>query len=185
MFKFFRARLAEKQTAYKLYQQLVEQARCAAFYTDYGVEDTIEGRFDMILLHLFLVDDRLSNEGEACVKLRRHLHEAMVSDLDRSLREIGVGDMSVGKEMKKVGSAWLGRHTAYGAALADDAEQDALAEALNKNLYDGRDGVPVNAMADYVRKAKKLLALSDIDVLQKGELVFPAPSTDNNESLSS
>lgn len=175
MFQFFRARKAEKQTAYALYKALVDQARHPSFYTDYAVEDTIEGRFDMILLHLFLVDDRLDQAGEEYVSLRRNLHEAMVSDLDRSFREIGVGDMSVGKEMKKVGSAWLGRHTAYGKALVDGAEEGALEQALEKNLYAEQENAPAAQMAQYVRKARQVLTLSKLETILEGKLVFPVP----------
>ncbi|MBL4639617.1 MAG: hypothetical protein JKY57_03710, partial [Kordiimonadaceae bacterium] len=141
MFKYFKARRAEKQAAFQLYQKLVEQARAVCFYTDYGVADTVEGRFDMILLHLYLVDARLQSDDEATsttdlLGLRRHLQEAMVSDMDRSFREMGVGDMSVGKEMKKVGSAWLGRQDAYGKAFdAEVAAVDVLEEGLLNNLY--------------------------------------------------
>lgn len=185
MFKFFRARRAEKQIAYTLYKTLVEQARRAPFYTEFGVDDTIEGRFDMILLHLFLVDDRLDQAGEAYMGLRRNLHEAMVTDLDRSFREIGVGDMSVGKEMKKVGDAWLGRHTAYAAAFAPDADDQLLLDSLSKNVYAGQVDKPVKSMGIYTRKAKKLLELTDLETIIAGTLVFPSPDVaDQNTNKS-
>ncbi|MEX0298231.1 MAG: ubiquinol-cytochrome C chaperone family protein [Kordiimonas sp.] len=190
MFKFFRARRAEKQIAYSLYTKLVEQARHPAFYSEYDVEDSIEGRFDMILLHLFLVDDRLEQAGEQYTGLRRNMHEAMVTDLDRSFREIGVGDMSVGKEMKKVGNAWLGRHTAYAAAFTAVEAGDALTEALAKNVYGGDENVPADKLALYMLKARKLLALADTETLVEGKIVFPVPSlaeiekTNNEKAVS-
>lgn len=190
MFKFFRARRAEKQVAYSLYKKLVEQARHPTFYIELGVEDSIEGRFDLILLHLFLVDDRLEQAGEQNVSLRRTLHEAMVTDLDRSFREIGVGDMSVGKEMKKVGNAWLGRHIAYSEAFAADDEGQSLVKALAKNIYGDEVNTHAAELAVYTRKAKQLLALADIETLVGGDLVFPAPEHNretkpNNEKAAS
>ncbi len=184
MFKFFRTRKAEKQVAYTLYKKLVEQARHPSFYTEFSVEDTIEGRFDMILLHLFLVDDRLEKAGDTCIKLRRTIHEAMVTDLDRSFREIGVGDMSVGKEMKKVGNAWLGRHTAYAKAFAEEADSAELIEALTNNVFGGNSGQSAAELASYARTAKQLLRLAETETITSGNLVFPEPSckdrVDNN-----
>lgn len=181
MFRYFRARKQEKHTAYMLYKTLVEQARHASFYTEYGVDDTIEGRFDMILLHLFMVDERLNLAGEQYVGLRRNLHEAMVSDIDRSFRELGVGDMSVGKEMKKVGSAWLGRHTAYAAALEDNAEEGALSQAIQKNLYADEAPGSVETMVNYVMKSRQLLALTELETILEGNLVFPSPTRENDD----
>lgn len=175
MFKFFRKRKAEKQIAYTLYKKLVEQARHPSFYTEFEVEDSIEGRFDMILLHLFLVDDRLEQAGDTYVNLRRTIHEAMVTDLDRSFREIGVGDMSVGKEMKKVGDAWLGRHTVYAKAFADDIENAVLIEALNNNVFGGNNEQSAAELGSYARKAKHLLMLADTETITGGNLVFPEP----------
>ncbi|MBL4837948.1 MAG: hypothetical protein JKY34_10260 [Kordiimonadaceae bacterium] len=189
MFKYFKARRAEKQSAYLLYQKLVEQARSVPFYKDYGVLDTIEGRFDMILLHLFLVDARLKSEEDAsgdetCLGLRRHLQEAMVSDLDRSFREMGIGDMSVGKEMKKVGSAWLGRQDAYAAALEDGAEADKLEQALANNLYDGVENPPLAYMAAYIRQAHTQLENTVLASVTGCDFSFPDPSQiDQNQPV--
>jgi len=177
MFQFFRKRRAEKQTAYKLYKELVEQARRPVFYTDYKVADTIEGRFDMILLHLFLIDDRLEQAGNKFMSLRRYLQEAMVSDMDRSFREIGVGDMSVGKEMKKVGSAWLGRQKAYADSFLEDAPAGALSAALSKNLYSDRLDAPVVAMASYVHETREVLASTEIDSILDIKFIIPLPKS--------
>ncbi|MBV1900819.1 MAG: hypothetical protein KUG56_04015 [Kordiimonadaceae bacterium] len=181
MFKYFKARRAEKQSAYLLYQKLVEQARSVPFYKEYGVLDTIEGRFDMILLHLFLVDARLKSEkdasgAETCLGLRRHLQEAMVSDLDRSFREMGIGDMSVGKEMKKVGSAWLGRQDAYADALEEGAEADKLEQALANNLYDGVENPPLARMAAYMQQAHAQLTNKVITSVTGCDFSFPDPA---------
>ncbi len=164
MFKRFFAKKAERIAAYKIYSSLVTQARNSVFYDDYGVEDTMDGRFEMILLDLFLVDNCLEEKGEGFIRFRRFLQEAMVSDIDRSLRELGVGDMSVGKEMKKVGSAWLGRKAAYLAAISDaEADKRDLKEVVQTNIY-GKDddSKQVLAMATYIEQAVKDLGKIEI-----------------------
>ena len=158
MFARFFAAGAEKKNAYRMYQSLVAQARSASFYTKMDVPDTIEGRFDMILLHLFLVDERLEDAGDSYVRLRRFVQEAMVSDMDRSFRELGVGDMSVGKEMKKVGAALLGRKAAYKAALAEEAADSALKEAVKKNVYRDAEAKGLEKMVDYIISCRSHLA---------------------------
>jgi len=176
LFKNFFSRRQEKRQAYGLYTSLVKQARQAEFYTDLDVEDSIEGRFDMILLHLFLVDDRLAVEGDICVSFRRSLQEAMVSDMDRSFRELGVGDMSVGKEMKKVGSAWLGRQSAYQSACAEGAEAGLLSDAILKNLYNDTKTDKADVMAKYMRAVQNLLASVPVTSVKEGKFAFPVVS---------
>ncbi len=167
-----------KKQAYGLYTKLVTQARNPVFYTDLGVADTLDGRFDMILLHVFIVQHRLEKDGEASVKLRRIVQEAMISDMDRSLREMGVGDMSVGKEMKKMGAAWFGRMKAYAAALSDGAPESELAQTLTRNLYRSREEqLPVaEKLGEYVRDCLTALdGVESIDI-EQSNFDLPAPS---------
>jgi cytochrome b pre-mRNA-processing protein 3 len=126
------------QIAHELYCSLVEQARNPVFYEQYAVEDTLEGRLDMILLHMFLMVRYLKNSQQDTQRLIQILQEVMIRDIDRSLREIGVGDMNVGKQMKGVGASWLGRLKVYTDAVdALDAggDKQLLHEALLKNIY--------------------------------------------------
>lgn len=111
----------ERDAALRLYTTLVSQARNPFFYAEAGVPDTGEGRFEMIVLFVALGDARLAREGEAFKALRRQLSEVMVDDLDRSLREMGVGDLSVGKKVRSLaGSAHL-RLRGYGDCASDAA----------------------------------------------------------------
>lgn len=131
--RFFTSR-TQKLRAHQLYQQLVQQARSTAFYQEpYNVPDTMEGRFELILLHLYLVESRL-NEIEGQETLRRILQETLINDMDRTLRELGVGDMSLGKEMKKIGAALLGRLQAYRDAMKAKASEIELAKVFARNL---------------------------------------------------
>lgn len=146
----FFARRKEKQQAHHLYKQLVDQARQPVFYINpYVVSDTMEGRFEMILLHLFLVDHWLAADPST-IRVRRFLQETLISDMDRSLREMGIGDMSISKEMKKIGAALLGRMKSYEQALQDGAEPGVLQETIARNISDGND-VATKAFVSYVK----------------------------------
>ena len=150
MFKKLFAGARTKREAHTLYQELVSQARLPRFYQPpFNVADSIEGRFDMIMLHLFVVDQLLAGD-ESLVGLRRGVREAMINDMDRSLREMGIGDMSIGKQMKKIGSALLGRLQSFEqASKAEDREQ-ALADAIARNMTDEAGSADCAALARYV-----------------------------------
>src|SRR5215469_816289 len=121
-------RLSARQIiASKLYQKLVETARNPWFYQDGGVADSLDGRFDMIALHAWLVMDRLSAQGKPGQDLAQRLFDFMFRDLDRSLREMGVGDIGVPKRIKAMIQAFYGRAKAY--------SNDDLEAALARNLY--------------------------------------------------
>jgi cytochrome b pre-mRNA-processing protein 3 len=93
-----------------LYEAIVAAARHPVPYADWGVRDTVDGRFDMIALHAFLVLDRLKGSAEA---FRQELVDELFRDMDRSLREMGVGDISVGKKVRKMAEVFYGRVAAY------------------------------------------------------------------------
>ena len=89
-----------------LYFALLQQARHAVFFRDWGVPDTVDGRFDMIVLHAMLVIRRLRQGGAEGQAVAQEMFDRMFLDFDRSLRELGVGDMSIGKQIKKMGKAF-------------------------------------------------------------------------------
>lgn len=178
MFSLFRrskTREKTRETIERLYGAIVAQSRRAVFYTDFDVPDTIEGRFEMVLLHTILVCHRLKQGGEPEAALSQGVFDAFVDDMDRTLREMGVGDLAVPKRMKKIGAAFYGRAAAYDAALAEP-QDDALAAALARNILerDATDG-PTAALAVYVRAAARTLAETPFETLARGELMLPAP----------
>lgn len=152
----------EQLRAQALYAQLVELSRRPYFYTQCGVPDTLDGRFEMILLHLFLMLKRLKAESDpASDALVRQLSESFVDDMDRSLREIGVTDTGVGKRVKRMAVAFYGRLQAYEDALASD---EALMEALTRNAYGTVQAQPeqVQALLQVVRGADQALAAAPV-----------------------
>ena len=156
---------------------IVAQARLPCFYRDYAVADTVNGRFDLIVLHLTLLLDRLSRDA-ALKALGQGVFDLFCQDMDHNLREMGVGYIKVPKEMKHMGEAFYGRSQAYKAALAAPGEQ-ALVEAVARNIY----GVsPPEAaalaprLAAYMRLAVRDLAAQDTASLSAGKLHFPDPA---------
>ncbi len=136
--------------ARQLYLQVVEQARQPAFYRDLGVPDTLDGRFEMIVLHMVMVLRALRRDGDDGIELGQLVFDVMMDDMDGSLREMGAGDLGVGRRVKAMAQAFYGRATAYEAALA--ADEDALDQALRRNLYATAEpvGDDVAAMIVYV-----------------------------------
>ena len=162
--------------ANKLYNALVGQARLPAFYEDAEVPDTLDGRFDMIVLHAFLVMHRLKDQGTRAEEISQVLFDEMFLDMDRSLREMGVGDMGVGRRVRAMGKAFMGRIEAYDNALTEDG--DALAEALSRNIYRSAEEVPEGApkrLADYTRAQVAHLMQQPLELIVDGEVEFAAP----------
>ncbi len=144
-----------------LYMGLVGWARTPWFYTDGGVSDSIDGRFDMMTLMVSLSLLRLERDGEAHRDFGTALIETFVADMDESLRESGVGDLGVGKQVRKMAEAFVGRYGAYRAAAASG---DWLPE-LARNIYRGGDG-PVAVLAAKVEALRaRLDGLSDTDII--------------------
>jgi cytochrome b pre-mRNA-processing protein 3 len=168
---FRRNRRADTISA--LYGMIVAQARTPCFYQDYAVPDTINGRFDLLVLHLVLVIERL-NRDPALKDLAQGLFDRFCADMDDNLREIGIADLKVPKEMRKMGEAFYGRAQAYRAALAasDDA---ALVEALVRNIYGGM--APAAArLAAYARQSLKDLEAQEASTFEAGKVRLPDPA---------
>lgn len=146
---------ASRREAQELYIALVEQSRKPFFYTDCAAPDTLDGRFEIILLHVFLMLRFLKGQEEK-KELSRLLLESLFDDMDRNLREMGVGDMGVGKRVKVMSRAAYGRLEAYTQVWGDDK---ALAEALTRNVYRGAE-IPAPALAALMRYAKEYDAAS-------------------------
>jgi cytochrome b pre-mRNA-processing protein 3 len=131
-----------------LYDIIVAQARKPDFYVQLGVPDTVDGRFDMIALHAFIVLRRIKDHDRDTAQA---LLEVIFDDMDRSLREMGAGDLGVSRRVKTMAKALYGRINAYEESL--DTGEAALADALRRNLYGtvDPDQESVAAMAASVR----------------------------------
>lgn len=163
------------EVPFALYRALVAQARMPGLYIHAGVPDTLEGRFEMVMLHAFLVLRRLKDAEEPGRALAQRIFDIMFDDMDQTLREIGVGDLSVGKKIKKMASSFYGRMAAYDAGLAD-ADEHVLADAIRRNVFAEME-VPasqVAALADYVRACVAALAEEPDSAFFEGRASFAA-----------
>ena len=173
IFPLFR-RGARPDTISSLYGMIVAQARLPCFYQDYAVPDTVNGRFDVIVLHLSAVLERIATEP-GLRAVGQGLFDRFWQDMDHNLREMGTGDLAVPKRMKALGEAYYGRAAAYRAALADP-DLAALAEALKRNVYVGAEAGAPRRLAAYMRAMVGTLADQDAATLAGGgTLRFPDP----------
>ncbi len=162
-----------KQTAaFELYTAMVTQARQPDFYAKLGVPDTIEGRFDLILVHAFVLFRRLkTDDGDR--DLAQHIFDVMFADLDQNMREMGIGDVGILKRIRKMSESYHGRIVAYEEGVQSGAAE--LAAALDRNLFADTEvtDVQLMAMVGYVHDALALLDKQAILELQNGAVQFP------------
>jgi cytochrome b pre-mRNA-processing protein 3 len=172
IFPLFR-RNRRPDTISALYGMIVAQARSPAFYRDYRVADTVNGRFDLLLLHVALVVARLMRE-EAGRDAAQALFDRFCTDIDENLREIGIGDLSVPKHMRRVGEAFYGRAQVYHAALAESGDR-ALVDAVRRNVDGGPYGPAAVQLAAYMRQTSAMLAGLSGQAVRDGRFVWPDP----------
>lgn len=165
-----------EEVSYALYGALVRQARSPAFYIEGGVPDTVEGRFEMVALHAWLLLRRLRDGGEDGKAVGQKVFDILFDDMDQTLREMGVGDLSVGKKIKALASSFYGRMQAYDGGLSKPEENETLAASLARNVYgsDGADGKS-ERLAAYVRRTDLGLQGQAIGELLAGRIAFEAP----------
>ena len=171
MASFLRRRDRHERPAFQLYGSAVAAARDPYLYAILGVPDTLDGRFDAIVLHVYLVVRRLDLEPEPGPKLAQAVFDAMFLDMDINLREMGVGDLSVGKRNRAMWEAFHGRSAAYAAVWDDPAE---LAAAIARNVWRGAEppSGSAAALARVARKQAECLAGQGLDALVRGEIAF-------------
>jgi len=165
-----------QQAAELAYRRVVDAARRPGFFlAGGGVPDTVDGRFELICLHAFLYLHRLKREHPRGTALGQRFFDAMFTDFDRSLREMGTGDLSVGREIRRMAEAFYGRVAAYEAAL--DAGDPDLAPALTRNLYGTAPATPaqIAAMTAYIRREAASLDRQEATRLMAGDVAFGAP----------
>lgn len=164
MFNIFQRRKLQAEKARALFDRAETQARLPMFYVDMGVPDTIDGRFDMICLHCYILMHRLHRQGDKeSKKLAQKLFDVLFRQMDFSLRELGIGDLSVPKHMKRMMQGFNGRAHNYERAVHNQ-DREALEKALTNNVYgtlDHVDQAHVGAMADYVLASTAMPGVDD------------------------
>lgn len=158
MLNLLRKSAERKQAARALYDQLVMRAREPVFFLHFGVSDTVDGRFDLLALHAWMVLARLKSAGQD--GMAQELTNIVFVGFDEALREQGAGDIGIGHRIKKLGNAFYGRLAAYEAA----ADEEALAATLARNLWRGAAAErQARKLASYVNRARQSLESSGLE----------------------
>ena len=178
IWRHLKGRKRRREAARRLYAAAVRQARNPTLYTEGGVADTLDGRFDLIVLHVVPLMRRLRQCDEAGRQMSQALFDVMFDDMDQSLREMGVGDLRVGKRVKQMARAFYGRAMAYDRAFeqAPGAERRrSIAEALERNVFNNDPPAAdrVHALAGYVETLLDALDRHSAAALLGGELGLP------------
>lgn len=169
MFKFLFKTRPAVAAGQALYSRAVEQARDPALYADLGAPDTLMGRFELYTVHVALIVRRLKGAGPQAAETAQSLFDAYLNGLDIALREIGVGDLSVGKKMKKLGRAFYGRVKAYDAGLAA-GDAAAVAGLVSRTIFDGKGDA--TALARYIVDQAEALGAQPLDYLLAGNVTW-------------
>ncbi|MGH6988452.1 MAG: ubiquinol-cytochrome C chaperone family protein [Stellaceae bacterium] len=171
MFDAVRRRKQRRAVARLAYHHIVARARAPRLFAAWSVPDTLDGRFELLALHAFLVLNRLKHEAEA-KEFAQVLFDTMFTDIDRGVRELGNADVSVGKQVKRMARGFYGRIAAYDKGLGDETELEA---ALKRNLF-GTVTSPapehVIRAARYLRDQVAALAVVPIASFLRGEVPY-------------
>lgn len=169
-------RRSNRRLVDRLHGEIVAAVRQRALYSEFGVADTFEGRFEMLTLHAFLVVRRLKSLDAESSDLAQELTDALFRHLDIALREMGVSDIGVPKQMKKLAGGYLGRAQTYAAAL-DNKNAEALAEAISRNVFGGarQASSPETAMlVRYFNTADQTMSQTPAALFIAGKISFPS-----------
>jgi cytochrome b pre-mRNA-processing protein 3 len=158
-----------------LYVRAGDQSREPALYAGLGAPDTVEGRFEIYSLHVVLLLDRLRGEDGPAVEVSQALFDTYVKALDNALREMGVGDLSVGRKMRKLGEAFYGRGKSYETAFAALPDEAALQALIARTVYALGDAGAAPRMVAYVLAQRAALAAQPAERLMAGEVDWIAP----------
>lgn len=171
--RLFRPRPA-RAAGRALYARAVEQSRTPGLYADLGAPDTVEGRFEIYSLHVVLLLDRMRGHGALAADVSQMLFDTYVSGLDDALREMGVGDLAVGRKMRKLGEAFYGRGKSYEAAFAALPDPGPLEALIARTVYAETDAAPAPKLAAYVLAQRAVLAKEPLARLLVGEANWAA-----------
>jgi cytochrome b pre-mRNA-processing protein 3 len=170
IFSLFRKDTAT-EPVFAVYSAIVAQSRLPHFYAHWGVPDTVTGRFDMISLHMALVFRRLRTEDPTQKEFSQAVFDLFFRDMDRSLREMGVGDLGVPKRIQKMGNLFFGLLSNISEAM-DRNDQPSLEAVLARNIYDEAGDGHASRMAAYlIAQDRALHSQSSADIMN-GKLSF-------------
>lgn len=172
MFGLFKSKNPYEQAVHSVYSKALENSRNKQFYLEYDVPDTFDGRFDLLLLHVFLVFNRMLKESAVKADdFNQALFDETFKDMDQTLREMGIGDMGVPKHMRKMMKAFNGRMHSYQSAI----KEKTLSFALKNNLYGTTPDVAPDAILKMEQKVLQMqehLQKQSVEDIVSGKIEF-------------
>jgi cytochrome b pre-mRNA-processing protein 3 len=157
----------------RLYASAAAQARSPGLYADLGAPDTVEGRFELYSLHVALLLRRLKGQGPQAAETAQGLFDAYVQALDEALREMGVGDLSMGKKMRKLGEAFYGRVRNYDEAFTALPDTGPLAAMIGRTVLIDETGADPGPLTDYALAVMARLDAEPLEALMQGVAPWP------------
>lgn len=172
MFGFLKRRRANQDLFDALYASLTQASRAPVFYATLGVPDTVEGRFDMLTLHAVLILERLKQLPPPADDFAQDFVDDLFRRFDGTLREMGIGDISVPKRMKRIASHFMGRAKAYHDAITSGDE--AMGAALARNVFDDESRIEAgSALNQYVNATRQVLLKTDFESIAAAAIPWP------------
>jgi len=174
MFGLFKPKKSFDDETSALHDVIMEQSLLPEFYMSYGVPDTLDGRYEMFALHLSLLANRLADDA-AYADFSQELYDKCFRNIDKGLREAGIGDMSVPKHMKRMMKGFNGRVHAYSEGLTKGASVKVLDAAIERNIYGTLQSPKkehVRAMRAYIKMNAKALAAQPLNDMMNGSVTF-------------
>ena len=157
------------EVVYAVYRAIVAQSRQPVFYADWGVPDTVTGRFDMISLHMSLVFHRLRGAGGSAAEFGQALFDLFFKDMDRSLREMGAGDLAVPKKVRKMTEVFYALMTGVNEAI-ERGDKAGVEAVLRRNVLGETDGAHVGELAGYLMAQHAALMAQPVEAILEGKL---------------
>jgi len=179
MFRWFAGRAARKEAAEKIYDAIVAQSREPSFYLHCSVPDTLSGRFDMLVIHMFIVLQILKIGGREGQLLAQEIVEAFIREMDTMVRDLGVSDRNVPKEVRKIAQLFYGQLLAY-STMMQRSDMNGLAEEIWKS-FQSADGpgegeehpVAADELCTYIVQSIKNIQEMPLNMLLQGNIRFP------------
>jgi len=162
---------ADSASVYAVYNAIVAQSRQPVFYAEWGVPDTVTGRFDMISLHMALLFRRLRSDDQQVKDFSQAVFDLFFKDMDRSLREMGVGDLSISKRIQKMGNLFFGLLAAVNEAM-DAGNMQGLDDVLARNIYAEIENAPARRLSEYLVAQSEYLDTQPIPAIMAGTLTM-------------
>ena len=155
-----------------LYERVVAQSRSPGLYADLGAPDTTEGRFEIYSLHVYLLLERMKGQGPQAAETAQALLDTYLSALDNTLREMGLGDVGVGRQVRKLGEAFYGRVRSYEVGMAALPDTSELQAMLIRTAYAGADSTSAPRLAEYIVRQRAALATQPLETLFAGSVMW-------------